>query len=118
MFSPENREHDEFDYSECTKERAANFKKTLERFDNKSIENHFFHSVVYDLMFQKTEKRLNLDLAKEILGTDFYLALKEIEPDVMLDHTIFGFFERCTRINEVLAKFGYFLRFYERRKKF
>ena len=118
MFSPEDREHVEFDNSECTKERATNFKKTLECFDNKSIENHFFYSVVYGLMFQKTEKRPNLDLAKEILGTDFYLTLKEIEPDVMLDHTIFGFFERCTRMNEVLAKFGYFLRFYERRNKF
>ena len=69
-------------------------------------------------MFQKTEKRPNLDQAKEILGSDFYLTLKEIEPDVLLDHTIFGFFEQCTRMNEVLAKFGYFLRFYERRNKF
>ena len=69
-------------------------------------------------MFQKTEKRPNLDQAKEILGSDFYLTLKEIEPDVMLDHTIFDFFEQCTRMNEVLAKFGYFSRFYERRNKF
>ena len=70
-------------------------------------------------MFQKTKnKPPNFDQIKEILGQDFYLALKEIEPDVMLDHTIFGFFERCTIMNEVLAKFGYFLRFYERRNKF
>ena len=45
------------------------------------------------------------------------MALKEIEPDAMLDHTVFGFFG-CSIMNEVLAKFGYFLRFYERRKKF
>ena len=70
-------------------------------------------------MFQKTKnKPPNFDQIKEILGQDFYLALKEIEPDVMLDHTIFGFFERCTIMTEVLAKFGYFLRFYERRNKF
>ena len=69
-------------------------------------------------MSQKTENRPNFDQFKEILGQDFYLALKEIEPDVMLDHTIFGFFERCSIMNEVLAKFGYFLRFYERRNKF
>ena len=68
-------------------------------------------------MFQKT-KNPDLDLAKEILEADSYLQLKEIEPDVMLDHTIFGFFERCTKMNKVLAKFGYFLRFYERRNKF
>ena len=69
-------------------------------------------------MSQKTENRPNFDQFKEILGQDFYLALKEIEPDVMLDHTIFGFFERCSIMNEVLAKFGYFLRFYDRRNKF
>ena len=53
MFSPEDRDHVEFDNSECTKERANNFKKTLQRFDNKSIENHFFYSAVYGLMSQK-----------------------------------------------------------------
>ena len=53
MFSPEDRDHVEFGNSECTKERANNFKKTLQRFDDKSIENHFFYSVVYGLMFQK-----------------------------------------------------------------
>ena len=37
----------------------------------------------------------------------------------MLDYTLFGLFERCMRLNKVLAKeFRYFLRFYERRNKF
>ena len=36
MFLPEDRGHVEFDNSECTKERANNFRKTLQRFDNKS----------------------------------------------------------------------------------
>ena len=35
-----------------------------------------------------------------------------------MDHSLFGFFERCQKINEVLAENGYFLRFYERRNKF
>ena len=108
MFSLEDRNHVEFDNSECTKEIANNFKKTLQRFINKSIESHFFYSVVYGLISQKTEKKTNFDQFKEILGHNFYLALEEIEPDVMLDHTIFGFFERCSIMNEVLAKFGYF----------
>ena len=70
-------------------------------------------------MFQKTKnKPPNFDQIKEILGQYFYLALIEIEPDVMLDHTIFDFFEGCTIMNKVLAKFGYFLRFYVRRNKF
>ena len=44
-------------------------------------------------MSQKTKNRPNFDQFTEILGQDFYLVLKEIEPDAMLDHTIFGFFE-------------------------
>ena len=36
----------------------------------------------------------------------------------MLDHSMFGFFDRCQSINNVLKDFGYFLRFYERRNKF
>lgn len=35
----------------------------------------------------------------------------------MLDYTIFGFLERCIKMNKVLVEFGYFLRFYERRNK-
>ena len=117
MFLPDDREHVEFDTSAHTKETVNNFKKTLKRFESESIENRLFCSLIYGLMFQKT-KKTDLDLAKEILEADFFLQLKEIEPDVMLDHTIFGFFERCTKMNEVLAKFGYFLRFHERRNKF
>ena len=36
----------------------------------------------------------------------------------MLDYSIFGFFDRCQVINEVLSEYGFFLRFYERRNKF
>ena len=50
-------------------------------------------------------KKPEFDLAKEVLGSDFYLVLKEIEPDVMLDHTVFVFFDRCTKMNEVLDTF-------------
>ena len=42
-------------------------------------------------MFQKTKKPC-LELAKEVLGSDLFLRLKEIEPDVMLYYTISGFF--------------------------
>ena len=36
----------------------------------------------------------------------------------MLDHSIFGFFDRYREMNNVLSEFGYFFRFYERRNKF
>ena len=43
-------------------------------------------------MYQKTTKTPELEFAAEVLGRDFFLKLKEIEPDTLLDHTIFGFF--------------------------
>ena len=55
---------------------------------------------------------------EEVLGRGLFLKLKEIEPSVMLIHTIFGYFAPCQIINELLANFGIFLRFYERRNKF
>ena len=33
----------------------------------------------------------------------------------MLDKTLFGFFERCYKINKVISKHGFFLKFFERR---
>ena len=71
MFSPEDRDYVEFDNSADTKKRADDFKKTLQRFDNKSIKNHFFYAVIYGLMSQKTEERPNFDQIKEVLGQDF-----------------------------------------------
>ena len=55
---------------------------------------------------------------KEILAEEFFMKLKEIEKSTMLDHSIFGFFDRCQLINYILCEYGYFLRFYERRNKF
>ena len=53
MFLPEDRDHVEFDNSECTKESVNNFKKTLQRFDNKLIENRFFILWFIVLCFKK-----------------------------------------------------------------
>ena len=65
MSSPEDRDHVEFDNSECTKERTNNSRKNLQLFDNLlwitlRIENYFFYSVVYGRMFQK--QKINLTL--------------------------------------------------------
>lgn len=100
------------------KERALDFKKTLRGFSDDSIQNHFFYSVIYEIMYQKSEKAPELEFAAEVLGRDFFLKLKEIEPDTILDHTIFGFFDRCIKMNKTLSEFGYFLKFYKRRNKF
>lgn len=60
MYLLENREHVEFNISDNTKERAANFKKTFKRFENDSIENHFFIQSFMGLCFKK-QKNLALN---------------------------------------------------------
>ena len=52
------------------------------------------------------------------MGDNLFLKLKQVENSVMLDHSIFGYFERCSHLNEILSEENYFLRFYERRNKF
>ena len=120
MFSPENRGQIDFHSFENYKERAESLKKTLLRFSDDSIENHFFNSVVYGLMYFKTSERpLKFNSISDLLRRENFLKLKEIEPDTMLDYTQFGFLDRCMKFSDVLAaNFGYFLRFYERRNKF
>ena len=63
-------------------------------------------------------QNVKLENTKETLGDDFFLKLKEVESIVMLDYTLFGYFDHCRQINEILSKENYFLRFYERRNKF
>ena len=120
MFFPEKRDQVEYHCFENYKERAADFKKTLLRFSDESIENHFFYSVVYGLMYFKTAERpLKFESIIDVLGRENFLKVKEIESETMLDYTHFGFFGQCTKMNHFLAvNFGYFLRFFERRNKF
>ena len=63
--------------------------------------------------------KILIEDAEKILGREFYFELQKIKPDVMLDYTVFCFFlDRYRIMNRVLAEFGYFLKFYERRNKF
>lgn len=62
--------------------------------------------------------KIKLEYARATLGDDHFLKLIQIETVVMLDHSHFGFFERCRLINEILSEHNYFLKFYERRNKF
>ena len=63
-------------------------------------------------------QNVKLENAKETLGDDFFLKLKEVESSVILDYTLFVYFDRCHQINDILSEENYFLRFYERRNKF
>ena len=61
---------------------------------------------------------ISIDDAEKTLGRKFYFELQKLKPDVMLYYTVFGFFDQCRIMNRVLAEFGFFLKFYERRNKF
>ena len=70
-------------------------------------------------IYKKNERAADFPSAIQIIGQDRFLKLKQIEKEIMLDYTQFGFFDRCMKLNELLAReFGCFLRFYERRNKF
>ena len=66
----------------------------------------------------KEKSKVKLECVREVLGNDLYFDLKKIKNDIMLDHSLFDYFERCRSVNSILSKYNYFLRFFERRNKF
>ena len=118
LFDPEDREKVEFDEFENYKTKAQDFKTSLLNF-KEDVENKFFYAVIYGILHIKLNgMNITFENIKETLGERLFLSLKCIEQQTKLDHTLFGYFERYQKINEVLTEFGYFLRFYERRNKF
>ena len=117
MYDPEKREDIDFDLFDLDHDRAMRFKNCLVCFSD--VENHFYDAIIFGIMYDKLKgQNVKLENAKETLGDDFFLKLKEVESSVMLDYTLFGYFDRCRQINDILSKEYYFLRFYERRNKF
>lgn len=45
--------------------------------------------------------------AEDILGNDFYSGVLEIKDDIQLDRTLFGYFNRYSLANQVLAKYNF-----------
>ena len=72
------------------------------RFSPDEEPNLFFSSVIYGIYYLKKNKKATdfLSAIKEI-EQDKFLKLKNIEKEIMLDYTLFGFFERC--MNKFLA---------------
>ena len=109
-----------FDRFEGFEKSVENFKKTL--FNFSEVENQLFNAVIYGLMFYKLETyqqqagiKPKKEDAQKVLGDELYFDLIDIEPETLLDKTLFGFFDRCLAINKVLAKHVFFLKFFERR---
>ena len=101
-----------------TKAKGQNFKTSPLNF-KEDVENKFFYAFIYGISHIKLNgMNITFENIKETLGERLLLRLKCIEQQTKLDHTLFGYFERCQKINEVLTEFGYFLRFYDWRNKF
>ena len=110
---PENREDVEFYSFDNYSGKSQIFKNSLLRFADVD------KAVLYGVMHCKLSGRsVELQFAERVLGTEFFIELKKIEKSTMLDHSVFGFFDRFQVINEVLSEYGFFLRVYERRNKF
>lgn len=117
LFDPEERENVTFDSFKSDRDKATKFKQSLVCFPD--AENHFFYAVIYGILFHKLKGQdMKLEKARKTLGEKFLIKLMQNEPTVMLDHSIFGYFERCRLVNDILSEHNYFLRFYERRNKF
>ena len=117
LYAPENRESIKFDNFVEYEKNVKKFKETLKIFDDS--DSPFFDSIIYGLMFYLTEgKNIDKNKAKEVIGNEFYLELLEIKDDIKLDKMLFGYFNRCFMVNEVLAKHNFFLKPFERRDKF
>lgn len=69
-------------------------------------------------MFYKGATNFKKDQAQEILGDNLYFDLLNIEQKTILDKTLFGFFDRCYILNQLLSKYGFFIRFFERRNMY
>ena len=88
-------------------------KKESSMFYSRARKSYFFYAIVYGLMYHKIKgatpiSNISIDDAEKTLGREFYFELQKIKPDVMLDYTVFGFFNRCRIMNRVLAEFGFF----------
>ena len=98
-----------------------------------------FSVIQYGLTYTGAEKKINLKerdktnyeglivegkieperkKAKDIFGENLYGDLIDVKDEIQLDRTLFGFFNRCFLVIELLSKYDYFLKFYERRDKF
>ena len=79
-------------------------------------ENQLFDAVIYSIMYYRCDgEPIVREKIVESLGENLFNDLKEIEEKIKLDRTLFGYFDRCFKLNKVLAKHNYFLKFFERR---
>ena len=62
-------------------------------------------------MFYKSDG----EITDKVKIFEFYNDLLHIKEKIKLDRTLFRYYDRCFAVNDVLAKHGFFLKFFERR---
>ena len=117
LYEPQNRDLVNFNKFSGLEKSVKKFDETFKNFEDSNSENPFFDAVIYGIMFYKSEEKIidNNNKIKEILGDDFYNDLLKIKDNIKLDRTIFGYFNRCFQVTEVLANCKFSLKFFERR---
>ena len=115
--SVDGREIDNFKED---KYRAEEFRKSLLSFETGEESNLFFSAVIFGIHYLNfNAPASDLLTAASSIKPDKLAELTKIKKDIMLDYTVFGFWEKCLLLNDILSThFGLFLRFYERRNKY
>ena len=52
----------------------------------------------------------------EVLEDLIYSDLYDIKDEIKLYRIIFGYYDRCFTVNQTLSKYGFFLKFFEKRQ--
>ena len=115
--SVDDREIDNFKED---KYRAEEFRKSLLSSETGEESNLFFSAVIFGIHYLNfNAPASDLLTAASSIKPEKLAELTKIKNDIMLEYTVFGFWEKCLLLNYILSiHFGLFLRFYERRNKY
>ena len=107
LFDPEKRKDVEFHLFDNYSDKSQIFENSFLRFGD--VDNQLFCAVLYGIMYCKLSGlSVQLQFAERVLGSELFIELKKTKKSTVLDLSIFGFFDRCQVINEVLSEYGFF----------
>ena len=118
LYAPQDRSNVTFDTFKGFEKSIKKFNETLKNFEES--QNQLFDGVIYGLMFLKTndEGQIRKSNMLNILEEKLLHDLKDMEDETELNRTLFGFFNRCFKLDQVISKYGYFLKFFKRRDNY
>ena len=99
LYTPEDRESVSFDKFEGSEKSIEKFKKTLKIFEGG--QNQLFDAVIYGIMHYRCDgEPIVREKIVEVFGGNLFNDLKEIEEEIKLDRTLFGYFDRSFKQTE------------------